>query len=69
MKKVVIACVDKYFEESGIDNVFIENEIYGSVSVKSVLSGGNYIREKKEDSFTIRSYESVIGVQLLLSNG
>ena len=40
MEKVIISCCSKYLEERGIDSVLIENEIYGSAVVKSVMDGG-----------------------------
>ena len=34
MEKVIIGCCGKYLEESGIDIVLVENEIYGLAVVK-----------------------------------
>jgi len=47
MEKVLIACCGVYLKESGIDTVFVENEIYGPGVVQSVLSGSNYNRGKR----------------------
>ena len=43
MGKVVIDCIGLYLGEIGIENVLVENEIFGPISVKSVTNGGNYI--------------------------
>ena len=47
MEKVVIACIGQYLGDIGIENVLVENEIFGPISVKSVMNGGNYIRGKR----------------------
>ena len=44
MEKVVITCCGKYLEETGIDTVLVENEVYGPEIVKSVMGGGHYVR-------------------------
>lgn len=44
MEKVMIACCGKYLEETGIDTVLAENEVYGPGVVKSVMDGGHYVR-------------------------
>ena len=46
MEKIVIACLGKFLEESGVNSVFVENEIFGPVVVNSVMNGGHYIRGK-----------------------
>ena len=50
METVVISCCGKYLEDSGIDSALVGNEIYGPNSVKSVMDGGNYIRDKPAKS-------------------
>jgi len=47
MEKVLIACCGVFLKDTGIDSVFVENEIYGPGVVMSVLSGSNYIRGKR----------------------
>ena len=47
LEKVVIACCGKYLEESSIDSIFVEVEIFGPEVVTSVMAGGNYIRGKR----------------------
>ena len=44
MEKVLIACCGSYFKDTGIDNIFVENKIFGLGVVNSVMSGVNYIR-------------------------
>ena len=34
-------------EESGVENVFVENEIFGPGVVKTVMNGGHYVRGKR----------------------
>ena len=46
MEKVVISCIGKYSEETGIENVLVENEIFGPIAVKIVMNGGHYVRGK-----------------------
>ena len=47
LEKVVIACCGKYLEESGIDSIFVELEMFGPEVVTSVMAVGNYIRGKR----------------------
>ena len=47
LEKVITACCGKYLEESGVDIIFVENEIFGPSVVNSVMSGGNYTRGKR----------------------
>ena len=42
-----MACLGQYLERMGIYSVFVENEIFGSGIVKSVMNRGNYIRGKR----------------------
>ena len=46
-EKIVLACLGKYLEKSGIKKVFEITETFGPDTVKSVLNGGHYIRAKK----------------------
>ena len=46
-KKIVLVCLGKYLEKSGIKKVFEITETFGPDTVKSVLNGGHYIRAKK----------------------
>ena len=43
MEKVMITCCGKYLEDTVIDSIFVENEVYGPENVKSVMNGGNYV--------------------------
>lgn len=42
MEKVVIACLGKYLKGTGIDKILVNNKIYGSISIETVLNGGHY---------------------------
>ena len=42
MEKVVTACLGKYLKGTGIDKVLINTEIYGPISIETVLNGGHY---------------------------
>ena len=44
--KIIIACIGKFLEESGVESVFVENEIFGLGVVKTVMNGGHYVRGK-----------------------
>ena len=44
MEKVVVACCGKYLEDTGIDSILVENEVYGPENVKNVMNGGHYVR-------------------------
>ena len=46
IEKVIISCIGKFLEESWIENIFIENEIFGPGVVENVLSGGHYVHGK-----------------------
>ena len=48
MEKVVIACIGQYLGDIGIENVLVENEIFGPISVKSVKNGGNTFEVSEE---------------------
>ena len=37
-----MACLGKYLKGTGIDKVLINTEIYGSISIETVLNGGHY---------------------------
>ena len=47
LEKILIACAGKFLEESGVENVFVENEIFGPGVVKTVMNGGHYVRGKR----------------------
>ena len=47
MEKHLIACCGSYLKDTGIDNIFVENEIFSPGVLNSVMSGGNYIRDKR----------------------
>ena len=42
MEKVVMTCLEKYLKGTGIDEVLINTEIYGPISIETVLNGGHY---------------------------
>ena len=43
-EKVMISCCGKYLEDTGIDSILVENEVYGPENVKRVINGGHYVR-------------------------
>ena len=47
MEKIATACCGAYLRNTGIENVFVEHEIYGPGVVKSAMSASNYIRGKR----------------------
>ena len=46
LQKIIIACIGKFLEESGVEGAFVENEIFGLGVVKTVMNGGRYVRGK-----------------------
>ena len=47
MEKILISCCGSYLKGCGIENVFVENDVFGPGVVQSVMSGGHYVRGKK----------------------
>ena len=47
MTKILLACIGKYLTGSGLENVFIENHVFGVKVTESVLKGSNYVRSVK----------------------
>ena len=43
-EKVMIACCGKYLEDTGIDSILVENEVYGPENVKHIINGGHHVR-------------------------
>ena len=56
LEKVIIGCLGAYLETCGIENVFVEQEIYGPGVVKSVMNGGNYVRGKRGMTLLTESF-------------
>ena len=50
LEKTLLACCGGYLERTGVENILVENDIFGPVSVKSAISGGDYIRGNHEMS-------------------
>ena len=46
-ERILIACIGKFLEVSRVENVFVENEIFGPGVVKTVMNGGHYVRGKR----------------------
>ena len=44
MEKIVLACLGTYLEPSGIFDVLVETECYGTDVIKTVISGSHYAR-------------------------
>ena len=47
LEKVVIGCLGMHLESSGIQNLLVEEKVYGPAVVNSVMSGGKYIRGER----------------------
>ena len=58
LEKVVI-CLNTYLESSGIQNLLIEEKIYGPVNVNSLISGGNYFGGKRGMSLIVEVMEQL----------
>ena len=69
MEKVLIACCGKYLEETGIDTVLSENEVYGPENVKSVMDGGHYVRGARGMSLIAEVIQSLKIDQFVKQNG
>ena len=59
LEKVVIGCLGTYLESSGIQNLLVEEKVYGPAVVNSVMSGGNYIRGKRGMSLIAEAREQL----------
>ena len=47
MEKILISCCGSYLKECRVENLFVENDLFGPGVVQLVMSGSNYIRRKK----------------------
>ena len=47
MEKILISCSGSYLKECGVENVFVESDVFWPGVVQSVMSGSNYIRGRK----------------------
>ena len=47
MEKIVLACLGKYLEEVGIEQVLVKDEVFGPVVAKQVMTGSHFIRSKR----------------------
>ena len=47
MEKILISCCGSYLKECGVENVFVESDVFWPGVVQSVMSGSNYIRGRK----------------------
>ena len=47
MEKILISCCGSYLKECGVENVFVESDVFGPGVVQSMMSGSNYICGKK----------------------
>ena len=47
MTKIFIGCIGKYLRNSGAENIWIENSVFGPNVVQSVLGGTHYVRAFK----------------------
>ena len=59
LEKVVIDCLGTYLESIGIQNLLVEEKVYGPAVVNSVMSGGNYIQGKRGMSLIAEAIEQL----------
>ena len=50
MEKIVLACLGSYLEPSGMFDVLVETECYGTDVIKAVISGSHYSRSRTAHS-------------------
>ena len=43
-EKVMVTCSGKYLEDTEIDSILVENQVYGPENVKHFMNGGHYVR-------------------------
>ena len=58
LEKIVNSCISKFLEESGVENVFVRNEIFGPRVVKTVMNGGHYVRGKHGTALILEDFLS-----------
>ena len=59
LEKTVISYLGTYLESSGIQNLLVEENVYGPAVINSVMSGGNYIRGKSGISLIAEAMEKL----------
>lgn len=69
MAKVVISCIGKYLEDSGVEHVFTENEIFGPKIVQSILKGSHYSRALRGLSLLEEVMHQLLWKQFLQQQG
>ena len=47
MTKVLLTCVDKYICGSGLENIFIENSVFGTCVTQATIQGSDYVRSTR----------------------
>ena len=57
LEKILLACCGLYLEGTGVENIFLENEIFDPVFVKSAMSGGDCIRGKQAMSISAEALQ------------
>ena len=60
MEKIVLACLGTYLEPSGIFDVLVETECYGTDVIKTVISGSHYARARTAHSMIHEVLTSMI---------
>ena len=60
MEKIVLACLGTYLEPSGIFDVLVETECYGTDVIKTVISGSHYARARTAHSMIHKVLTSMI---------
>ena len=56
-EKVVLACIGKFLEGSGVEEILVQTKSFGPDTVKAVMNGGHYNRSKRGlNMLTFASY-------------
>ena len=62
----MIACRGKYLEDTGIDSILVENEVYGPENVKHVINGDHYVRGIRGMAIILEVLHSLLLEQFLI---
>ena len=69
LEKVVIGCLGTHLKSSGIQNLLVEEKLYGPAVVNSVMSGGKYIWGERGMSLIAEAMEQLQVYSCLQSSG
>ena len=68
LEKVVIGCLGTYLKSSGIQNLLVEEKVYGRAVVNLAMSGRNYIWGKRGMSLIAEPMEQLLVYSFLHSS-